>query len=429
MPEQAIEKFRKQLNVFSAKLELFDGTSNLNDFISDYSSYREYLGKDDSERLGLLRTHLTGEAKDVFRLVENPTFDSVVSALEIRFAPTEHALHRVKAELFRAKQISGETFKQFAIRIQNAARHTDISQLDLVKIAFNGARNSHVKTHLMMAAPHTMDKLIKLPVVANDDLYSNASMDQFSLLTAAVSNLTQQVTQLSKSASEQASHMTDRFQDQVRAKPPADRARRQRRMDPYRHQQLCKRCDLKFCEGSRLCVAYNKICRQCGKMGHIEKCCYNKSSNYFNAKHWRWMPIHKMGRPQLEKLASVKSSGVSSNSVNQSKEKSSSIHSNKQQTKVKQKQKNKSPEVKTEPIVIQYQAPVPLSIFRSNSKFDENSKHSSVQYTRPITTIFCTRHDSVTVVTCAKYRCDRSSIFETRAFWIFIEFRIRSKYA
>ena len=74
-------------------------------------------------------------------------------------------------------------------------------------------------------------------------------------------------------------------------------------------------------------------------------------------------------------------------------------------------------------------APVPLSIFRSNSKFDENSKHSSVKYTRPITTIFCTRHDSVTVVTCAKYRCDRSNIYETRAFWIFIEFRIRSKYA
>ena len=46
----------------------------------------------------------------------------------------------------------------------------------------------------------------------------------------------------------------------------------------------------------------------------------------------------------------------------------------------------------------QGQAPVPLSIFRSNSKFDENSKHYNVKYTRPITTIFCTRHDSVTVV-------------------------------
>ena len=40
-------------------------------------------------------------------------------------------------------------------------------------------------------------------------------------------------------------------------------------------------------------------------------------------------------------------------------------------------------------------APVPLSIFRSNSKFVENSKHSSVRYSRPITTISCTRHDSV----------------------------------
>ena len=41
------------------------------------------------------------------------------------------------------------------------------------------------------------------------------------------------------------------------------------------------------------------------------------------------------------------------------------------------------------------QAPVPLSIFRSNSKFDENSKHSSVQYTRPITTDIL--HTSTTV--------------------------------
>ena len=46
-------------------------------------------------------------------------------------------------------------------------------------------------------------------------------------------------------------------------------------------------------------------------------------------------------------------------------------------------------------------APVPLSIFRSNSKFEENSKHSSVKYTWSITTICCARHDSVTVVTCA----------------------------
>ena len=62
------------------------------------------------------------------------------------------------------------------------------------------------------------------------------------------------------------------------------------------------------------------------------------------------------------------------------------------------------------------QAPVPLSIFRSNSKFDENSECSSFKYTRPITTIICTLHDSDTVVTCAKYRCDRPRIFYTRVF-------------
>ena len=72
-------------------------------------------------------------------------------------------------------------------------------------------------------------------------------------------------------------------------------------------------------------------------------------------------------------------------------------------------------------------APVPLSIFRSNSKFDENSERSSFEYTGPITTIFCTRHDSGTVVTCAKYRCDR--ICYARVFSIFVKFRIRSKYA
>ena len=79
--------------------------------------------------------------------------------------------------------------------------------------------------------------------------------------------------------------------------------------------------------------------------------------------------------------------------------------------------------------LISHLAPVPLSIFRSNSKFDENSERSSFKYTQPITTIFCTRHDSDTVVTCAKYRCDRQRIFYTRVVWIFIELRIRSKYA
>ena len=41
------------------------------------------------------------------------------------------------------------------------------------------------------------------------------------------------------------------------------------------------------------------------------------------------------------------------------------------------------------------------------SKFDKNFECSCLKYSQPITTQFCTRHDSVTVVTCAKFRCDR----------------------
>ena len=53
-------------------------------------------------------------------------------------------------------------------------------------------------------------------------------------------------------------------------------------------------------------------------------------------------------------------------------------------------------------------APVPLTIFRSNSKFDQNLQCSGLKCTLLITIImkFCTRHDSVTVVTCAKFCCD-----------------------
>ena len=39
------------------------------------------------------------------------------------------------------------------------------------------------------------------------------------------------------------------------------------------------------------------------------------------------------------------------------------------------------------------QAPVPLTIFRSNSKLNQNLECSNFKYTSPITTKFCTHHD------------------------------------
>ena len=74
------------------------------------------------------------------------------------------------------------------------------------------------------------------------------------------------------------------------------------------------------------------------------------------------------------------------------------------------------------------QAPFPLMVFRSNSKFDQNFEYSSLKYAQSIITKLCTRHDSDTVVTCAKCCCDRWSIFQTSALQIVIKFRIQSKY-
>ena len=48
-------------------------------------------------------------------------------------------------------------------------------------------------------------------------------------------------------------------------------------------------------------------------------------------------------------------------------------------------------------------APVPLTIFQSNSKFNQNEESSSLKHAQPITTKFCTRHDSYTVVKCSKF--------------------------
>ena len=73
-------------------------------------------------------------------------------------------------------------------------------------------------------------------------------------------------------------------------------------------------------------------------------------------------------------------------------------------------------------------ATVPLTMFQSNLKLDQNFQCSGLKCTLPITTQFCTRDDRYTVVTCAKFCCDRLSKFKTRALQILIKFRIRSKY-
>ena len=167
---EVVEMLRKQFNAFTAKIDMFDGTSCVIDFISDVKMYCHWLDKvDNDDKLSVLFSHLTGEAKDVFRLIKEPTFDSVIEALKIRFEPTEQMRHQIKADLFGSIQMSGESYKQFVIRLQNKARHIEILESDLVKIAINGATHK-LKQHLLMASPKTMECLLQIPLVANTSL-------------------------------------------------------------------------------------------------------------------------------------------------------------------------------------------------------------------------------------------------------------------
>ena len=61
-------------------------------------------------------------------------------------------------------------------------------------------------------------------------------------------------------------------------------------------------------------------------------------------------------------------------------------------------------------------APVPLTVFRPNSKFNDISQCSCSSYIGPTTSKFCTRHNSNTVVMCAKFLCDQLSMFKQEHF-------------
>ena len=64
----------------------------------------------------------------------------------------------------------------------------------------------------------------------------------------------------------------------------------------------------------------------------------------------------------------------------------------------------------------------------SNIAQFRNLQCSGLKCAQLIKTKFSTRQDSVTVVTCAKFHCDRLNILWTRALQSFIEFRIWLKY-
>ena len=71
---------------------------------------------------------------------------------------------------------------------------------------------------------------------------------------------------------------------------------------------------------------------------------------------------------------------------------------------------------------------IPQKDFNQLLKFDKHLQCSGLKYAQPIKTKFCNCHDSITVVTCAKFCCDQLKMLGTRALQSFTEFLIQSQY-
>ena len=185
-----IAKLGKRLGAMWVRLEPFDGSQNVSDFFKDLQRYLSQTGNTtDQEKLDTLISHITGEAKALYRTLETPTFDSLKSALEERFGLTDQEKRQLKSTFYSRKQIPGETFKHYVTRMQQLAREINVPDAEVVEVCISGAR-AGLRPHLAMASPASVAALLKLAVVANESLVAAAN-SQFEALNMVTNQLQQ----------------------------------------------------------------------------------------------------------------------------------------------------------------------------------------------------------------------------------------------
>ena len=96
-----IPKLGKRLGAIWVRLEPFDGSQNVSDFFKDLQRYLSQTGNaTDQEKLDTLISHISGEAKALYRTLETPTFDTLKSALEERFGLTDQEKRQLKSTFY-----------------------------------------------------------------------------------------------------------------------------------------------------------------------------------------------------------------------------------------------------------------------------------------------------------------------------------------
>ena len=286
----------KRLGAANIRLETFDGTNNIKDFFQDLDRYFQQTAiASEDDKLNALIDHTTGDARAYYRTLTPPvTYASLKSALEERFGLSHQEKRQIKSRFYAAKQLPGESFKQYVGRMQQMARQIDIPEAEVVEVSMSGAR-AELRPHLAMAGPDSVQALLKLAVVANEGLVAEAN-PQFEALNA----ISQQLQKFERNMT--ALHTAAPSDSRGNQRSGRSQQRRQRNNGPRFQQawnrqntgsnnvntnrnngprtpnrsparQTCGRCLSNTCPGNHSCRAWGLICNKCGKCNHFAKAC------------------------------------------------------------------------------------------------------------------------------------------------------------
>ena len=133
------------------RLEPFDGSGNVTDFLSDLERYFEDTNKNtDKDKINCLLHHLSGEARLWFRTQTEDKYDNLKALLQDRFGITTQQQHGIRTKIYSCRQLPGESFKSFVGRIQQLARQIHMPEAEILPVALHGAR-PELRTQLSRA--------------------------------------------------------------------------------------------------------------------------------------------------------------------------------------------------------------------------------------------------------------------------------------
>ena len=313
----------KRLGAANIRLETFDGTNNIKDFFQDLDLYFQQTAITSADdKLNALIDHTTGDARAYYHTLTPPvTYASLKSALEECFGLSHQEKCKFKSRFYAAKQLLGESFKQYVGRMQEMARQIDIPKAEVVAVSMSGTW-AELRPHLTMAGPDSVQALLKLAVVANEGLVAEAN-PQFEALNA----ISQQLQKFERNMT--ALHTAAPSDSHGNQCSGRSQQRRQRNNGPQFQQawnrkntgssnintnsnngqrtpnrsparQTCGRCLNNRCQGN-LCRAWGPTCNKCGKNNHFAKACRTRVT--FQQRKGESPVSSKRGRPQAQKLA------------------------------------------------------------------------------------------------------------------------------